>query len=418
MGDGNIESIRHLPDIFLGNAAVVRQHGLNAVLVHVGIELVHGGVQQLAEALGLEAAAEQHIAPVVAHAPLPALGIRELDDFPLLAAEHPIVVPVQQIPAVGVLGTVEVNIPALGIGVARQQLERQPVGNILGVKIPGKHFLIHGGRFIVEDVQHLNELGVVAVALDLHELLKGRLVIGRVRREADNIFISVELKGVDLVQLARGVQPVGFQGRFIQLLHLGVQAVVHKGTGIAVGEVLDIEVDELGPQSHHLVDSFNKVVGHFVAEAQALAHVLVESDGALAPPASLVLFELDLIVFLGVPAGGLAADLHRGVGGLYPIAQLPGQGAVLVAHLQKGVDLIAGHAHGRVIVGGVVVDLGPAVVGVLAVIAPAHGKVHGHHAAVVVNGVELRVVPQVDTVDILQRSLFHLVSCFIPRRCL
>ena len=106
---------------------------------------------------------------------------------------------------------IEVNIPALGIGVARQQLERQPVGNILGVKIPGKHFLIHGGRFIVEDVQHLNELGVVAVALDFHELLKGRLVISRIRREADNIFIPVELKGVDLVQLPCGVQPVAFR---------------------------------------------------------------------------------------------------------------------------------------------------------------------------------------------------------------
>ena len=199
---------------------------------------------------------------------------------------------------------------------------------------------------------------------------------------------------------------MGFQGRLVQLFHLRVEAVVHKGTGIAVGEVLDIEVDELGPQAHHLVDALDEVVGHFVAEAQALAHVLVEGDGALAPPASLVLFELDLIVFLGVPAGGLAADLHRGVGGLYPIAQLPGQGAVLVAHLQKGVDLIAGHAHGRVIVGGVVVDLGPAVVGVLAVVAPAHGEVHGHHAAVVVNGVELRVVPQVDAVELGPRCLF------------
>ena len=165
-------------------------------------------------------------------------------------------------------------------------------------------------------------------------------------------------------------------------------------------------MDELGPQAHHLVDALDEVVGHLITEPQSLAHVLIESDGALAPPASLVLFELDLIVFLGVPAGGLAADLHRGVGGLYPIAQLPGQGAVLVAHLQKGVDLIAGHAHGRVIIGGVVVDLGPAVVGVLAVVAPAHGEVHGHHAAVVVNGVELRVVPQVDAVELGPRCLF------------
>ena len=199
---------------------------------------------------------------------------------------------------------------------------------------------------------------------------------------------------------------MGFQGHFIQLLHLGVEAIIFKNTAGAVGQIFHIKMDELGPQAHHLVDALDEVIGHFVAEAQALAHVLVEGDGALAPPASLVLFELDLIVFLGVPAGGLAADLHRGVGGLYPIAQLPGQGAVLITDLKQSGDLIAWHTHGRVIVGGVVVDLGPAVVGVLAVVAPAHGEVHGHHAAVVVNGVELRVVPQVDAVDLGPRCLF------------
>ena len=101
-------------------------------------------------------------------------------------------------------------------------LLRKHIGSarILDVKQPGME------RVVEFELEHLNELGVVAVALDLHELLKGRLVIGRVRREADNIFMPVELKGVDLVQLARGVQPVGFQGRLVQLFHLCVQSIV------------------------------------------------------------------------------------------------------------------------------------------------------------------------------------------------
>ena len=192
-----MEPIRHPPDIFLGNAAVVRQHGLNAVLVHVGIELVHGGVQQLAEALGLEAAAEQHIAPVVAHAPLPALGIRELDRSPAPCGGAYRRCPSPADTSSRSSGDCRGKhsgsgyrcCPStVGTPASRQYSRGQNTGQTLPHPWQEDSSL--------SDVQHLNELGVVAVALDLHELLKGRLVIGRVRREADNIFIPVELKGV------------------------------------------------------------------------------------------------------------------------------------------------------------------------------------------------------------------------------
>ena len=209
-----------------------------------------------------------------------------------------------------------------------------------------------------------------------------------------------------------------FQSCLIQLFHLRVQTIIFKNTAGTVGEVFDIEVDELGTQPHHLVNSLNKVISHLITEAQSLAHVFVQSDGALAAPAALVFLELYFVVFLSIPTGGLTTDLHCGVGCLHRITQLAGQRAVLIPHLQKGVDLIAWHTHGLIIVNRIMVDLRPAVVGVLAVIAPAHGQVHCHHAAVIVDRVKFRIIPQVDTVDILQRSLFHLVSCFIPRRCL
>ena len=259
---------------------------------------------------------------------------------------------------------------------------------------------------------------MVAAALRFQIRIKFRLIKRGVGGKLDGIFIAVKFKEIHLVQLPCGIQSMGFQGRLIQLLHLRVEAIVLKHAVFTVGEVFDIEVDELGTQPHHLVDFLNKVVCHFVAEPQPLAHVLIEGNGALAAPAALVFLELYFVVFLSIPTGGLATDLHCGVGCLYRITQLAGQRAVLIPHLQKGIDLIAWHTHGLIIVNRIMVDLRPAVVGVLAVIAPAHGQVHCHHAAVIVDRVKFRIIPQVDTVDILQRSLFHLVSCFIPRRCL
>ena len=259
---------------------------------------------------------------------------------------------------------------------------------------------------------------MVAAALRFQIRIKFRLIKRGVGGKLDGIFIAVKFKEIHLVQLPCGIQSMGFQSCLVQLFHLRIQAIIFKNTAGTVGQIFHIKMDKLGAQSHHLVDSLNKVIGHFVAEPQPLAHVLIEGNGALAAPTALVFLELYFVVFLSIPTGGLATDLHCGVGCLHRITQLAGQRAVLIPHLQKGVDLIAWHTHGLIIVNRIMVDLRPAVVGVLAVIAPAHGQVHYHHAAVIVDRVKFRVIPQVDTVDILQRSLFHLVRCFIPRRCL
>ena len=45
---------------------------------------------------------------------------------------------------------------------------------------------------------------------------------------------------------------------------------------------------ELGLKAHHLVDPLNKVISHLITEAQSLAHVFVQSDGALTAPAAFI----------------------------------------------------------------------------------------------------------------------------------
>ena len=94
------------------------------------------------------------------------------------------------------------------------------------------------------------------------------------------------------------------------------------------------------------------------------------------------------------------------------VTNFAGKGAVFIAHLQKTIHLIACYAHRRVVVSGIMVDLCPAVVCIFAVIAAAHGKIHRHNAAVIVDVVQLCVVAQVDTVDFRCGSLFNGLVAF------
>ena len=222
---------------------------------------------------------------------------------------------------------------------------------------------------------------MVVAALDLQMLFKGDRVIGRVGLPADGVLIPKKLEEVHLVQLAVLVQPMGLQGGRVQLLHLGIQAIVHKSPTVRLSQVLHIQMHELGAQAHHLRDAPDEVIRHLVAEAQAVALMLVQCNGPLAPPGPLVLLQLDLIVFLGVPAGRLAADLDR-----------------RVRHLQQGRRLVAGHLHVLVVVDRIGIDLRPGMVGVLGFVPTGDGQIHGHNAAVVIDRIQPVIVPQVDAV--------------------
>ena len=172
---------------------------------------------------------------------------------------------------------------------------------------------------------------------------------------------------------------MGSQGCFVQLLHLGIQAIVHKFIRVIAGEVPDVQVDELGAQGHDLGDFRHQVIGQLVAEAQSLAHVFVQGDGALAVPAVGIVDEFDFIIFLGVPGGGLSANLYRGVGDGLAVAQKPLHRAVFIPHLQQGGHLIAVDTQFVIVVSGVGVDLLPGVVGAVGGVALPNGEVHGHH---------------------------------------
>jgi len=118
MCDGNVHSVRHLPDIFFRYASVMLHHGLNAFLIHVSIKLLHGGIQQIAVTLRLQTAPEQDIAPVIAYTTFPTFGVGEVNDLTFPAAEHTVIVPVPQVPFAGVLRAVQVDVAILGVRIA------------------------------------------------------------------------------------------------------------------------------------------------------------------------------------------------------------------------------------------------------------------------------------------------------------
>ena len=79
-----------------------------------------------------------------------------------------------------------------------------------------------------------------------------------------------------------------FQSCLIQLFHLRVQTIIFKNTAGTVGQIFHIKMDKLGAQSHHLVDSFNKVIGHFIAKTQTILLMLIQCYGSLPSPCTFI----------------------------------------------------------------------------------------------------------------------------------
>ena len=318
-------------------------------------------------------------------------------EFVLRGGHHAVVIPGVDVPGVPVEGAVDVKVPVLGIHIAGENHKGHPVGNVLAVEVPLQQLIV-GDGVVIDGVEHFQELCVVCSALGFQDGAEGSLVIRRVGHQPQGI-ILIKFTGVDLVQIPVLVQPVGAQGCFVQLLHLGIQAIVHKFIRVVAGEVPDIQVDELGAQGHDLGDFRHQVIGQLVAEAQSFTHVLVQGDGALTVPAVGIVDELDFIIFLGVPGGGLSANLHRGVGNGLAVAQKPLHRAVFVPHLQQGGHLIAVDTQFVIVVSGVGVDLLPGVVGAVGGVALPNGEVHGHHV-LRFGAVQAAHIPQMEAVDV------------------
>ena len=266
-------------------------------------------------------------------------------------------------------------------------------------------------RFVVERIEHLDELGVVRIALNLEHAFKACLVVVGIIGKLNGVLVAMEIKAVHLVQVPALIQAMCLKRRLVELLHLRKQAVVLKGVVGLFGLVAHPQMHKLRTQAHHLGNPTDKVVGHLVAKTHTLAHVLVERNRTLLAPGTFSFFELHLVILLRITARRLAAHLHSGIGRLLAIANLAGHRAVFVAWLQQAHNLIARHAHVGIVIHRVRIDLRPAVVGVLGAVAARDRQVHGHNPRVVVDLVQLVLIAQVlGTVRGL--GLFNLVLLF------
>ena len=258
---------------------------------------------------------------------------------------------------------------------------------------------------------------MVAAALDLQLLLEFRQIVAWIIGKFDHVRVALEFEVVDLVQLAVLVEAVHLERGLVELLHLRVQAVIVEGIGTG-GLILDVQVHELRAQTHHLVDATDQVVRHLVAEAQSLAHMLVQRDGALPAPLAFAAFQLDFVVLLLVGAGRLAAHLHGGVRRFFTVAEFAGYRPLFVADLQQTVDLVPVGVHGRVIIHGILVDFAPTMVRAFRFVAARDRQIHGFHAAVVIHFVQRVVVAQVRAVQRLRIAFldFLMLSLRLRRR--
>ena len=236
---------------------------------------------------------------------------------------------------------------------------------------------------------------MVRIALNLEHALKACLVVVGVVSKLNGILVAMEIKAVHLVQMPALIQAMCLKRRLVELFNLRKQAVVLKGVVGLFGLVAHPQMHKLRAQAHHLGNPADKVVGHLVAKTHTLAHVLVERNRALLAPATLALFELNLVILLRVHARRLATHLHGSIGRFLAIANLTGHRAVFVARLQKPHYLIARHAHVGVVIHRVRIDLGPAMIGVLGAVTARDRQVHGHNARVVVDLVQLVLIAQV-----------------------
>ena len=191
------------------------------------------------------------------------------------------------------------------------------------------------------------------------------------------------------------------QEALVGLLHLGIQAVIHKfgPCGVVSGLVLDVQVNKLGAQADHARHGFDEVVAELVADAGAVVRVLVEGDGLLVAPGTGPAFYLDFKGFLFRLGAGFAPHLHGGVGHVQPVADLIRRGAGLVPYLQDALHAIAGDPLFIIIVGGIAVDLAPGMIGIVSGIAPAHRQIHGDDRIVVVVGIHRRLILHLYVVD-------------------
>ena len=167
-------------------------------------------------------------------------------------------------------------------------------------------------------------------------------------------------------------------------------------------------MNEGGAQAHQFIDAGQQIKGQFIAEPQAVRLVLVQRDGGLATPVTLIVLDADFVVLQRITAGSLATDLHRAVGRHLAVAQFVRNQTVFIAHLQQAGNLIPFHTHSIVIIGGIGIDLLPGMVGTFRFIAYGYGQIHGYDLGVVLGGIKQIFVADVN-------AFFRFYFAFIDR---
>ena len=93
------------------------------------------------------------------------------------------------------------------------------------------------------------------------------------------------------------------QSSLIQLLYLGIQAIVLKfRVSRTICSIFYIQMDELCSQTDQLGNALQQVIGKLVSKPHSFCHMLVQINGSLSAPGSFIFLQLNLIVFLGIAA--------------------------------------------------------------------------------------------------------------------
>lgn len=79
-----------------------------------------------------------------------------------------------------------------------------------------------------------------------------------------------------------------------------IESIILKFRAVPFGEISDIQMNKLRPERHQLWDSLQKIIRQLIAETHPVCLMFIQVDRALPTPGSLVLLQLNLIVFLRI----------------------------------------------------------------------------------------------------------------------
>ena len=119
LGNGQVIDIGRGKHERLGDLAIMLDHLGQALLGHIRAQVLDGSVELTAERLTAQRAIEQHIAPVVAYATFPARIVREPRQAQLQLTQHAVIVPIEEVPGIGIERAVQIAVTVLRVAVAR-----------------------------------------------------------------------------------------------------------------------------------------------------------------------------------------------------------------------------------------------------------------------------------------------------------